>query len=222
MVTREVVKKIWSDAGLYRDADPRLRGLLNYFDEHPDVCWETILPLFREEYYDLYDVVVPPLVNSSDTMLRLQLISRIDPARPKELGTLQDIVAHADASFQRPELKAILALKHPGLKDQITRLLLQAAPAAPTERARRPVTNVLHPPVRPQESEAPVQIAAPAEAATDQQQQNAVPALNAARLEYQTGRPRRIRVGVPPSAPTPRPVTNVLRPPARPADGEHP
>lgn len=156
MFTRELARKAWSDAGLYADPDPQLREFLDYFDTHPTDCWEMAAAVFRDKYYKLYDRVVPPLANSSDTMLRLQFIRHADPARPRELKTLKDIAARADPALHRPELNALLALNHRRIKSEIARRKdLAPILAPPREPSLRPVTNVLRPPPRPRAGEHP-------------------------------------------------------------------
>jgi hypothetical protein len=147
MVTRELVRKAWSDAGLYKSRRPQLREFLKYFDKHPTVCWEALAPVFREHYYALYDLVVPPLVTSPDPMLRLQTIHQLEPARPQELQTLKDIAAGADPATQQPELIALRSLNHREINQQLRRRRKVARLlAAPVEPVRRPMTNVLRPP----------------------------------------------------------------------------
>lgn len=150
MSLREFVKKQWSDARLYTHGDARVGEFLEHFEEHPAECWETAVPLFRQKYYTLFDQVVPPLVNSSDKLLRLQLILHSDPSQPRELRMLREFVRHADPVADRPELKAIARLKHPALDKEIAgRPELVDALKPPAPVPSRPVTNVLRPPPPP-------------------------------------------------------------------------
>lgn len=146
MHLRELVKQRWSDARLYSQADPHLSEFLAYFEANPGDCWEAAVAVFREKYYRLYDQIVPPLVNSTDKALRIQIIRHTDPSRPKEMRTLKEIVRSADPVADRPELNAILAMKRPALHKEIAgrpELAPVLAPAA--EIPPRPVTNVLRP-----------------------------------------------------------------------------
>jgi len=111
MFIRDLVKQRWADVGLYRRKDARLQSFLKHVDDTPFECWEEYAALFRRDYYDLFDQVVPPLMATDDKLLRTMLLRYVDPAKPKELAMVREFVANADPVADRPELDVLIARK---------------------------------------------------------------------------------------------------------------
>ena len=77
--------------------------------------WEHGLQEFRERYYDAFDHVVPPLLQSDDKLLRLMLIRHADLSKRRELNLLKRFAETADPIRDEPELLAIASLGHKSL-----------------------------------------------------------------------------------------------------------
>jgi hypothetical protein len=108
MHLRDLVKQRWAQAGLYDRKDAHLRSFLKHIDSTPLECWDDYVVIFRRQYYDLFDQLIPPLISADDKLLRIALIRQADVTQPKELEALKAFVRAADPARDRPELTAIL------------------------------------------------------------------------------------------------------------------
>lgn len=105
MLLRDLVRQTWADKGVYAVTDARLQEFLTYVDEHELDCWEELVAEFRKSYYDLFELVVPPLMAVDDTPLRLALIHSLDVRRRQESSLLRTFVGSADPEKHAVELK---------------------------------------------------------------------------------------------------------------------
>jgi hypothetical protein len=108
MHLRDLVRQRWADAGLYSRKDARLQSFLKHVDDTPMECLDDYAALFRREYYDLFDQLIPPLAGTNDKLLRVALIQQADFKKPKELDAVRAFLRYADPVTDRPELSAIL------------------------------------------------------------------------------------------------------------------
>ena len=109
MYLRDLVRQSWANAGLYARKDAHLQGFLKRIDDTDMMeCWADYVALFRRDYYDLFDVVVPPLVGAGDKLLLVALIHSFDLNQPKELAVVRALVRVADPVSDRAVLNAIL------------------------------------------------------------------------------------------------------------------
>jgi hypothetical protein len=109
------IRKIWRRAGLYQSEAPTIRNFLAFIESDPVPDWERGLQEFRKKHYDLFDRVVPPLLQSEDKLLRMVLIRHADPSKRKEMNLLKRFVGSADPIRDEPELLAIATLGHKSL-----------------------------------------------------------------------------------------------------------
>jgi hypothetical protein len=142
MYTRDLIRKLWADAGLYSLKDPHLQAFLKHIDDNPQQCWDDYVDLFRREYYDLYNQLIPPLFNAGDKLLRVKLIHRADFKRRKEIEAVRAFIRDADPIAHRPELNAILSHGGRAVKnDFLARAELRHL-VAPEPAPERKPTNV--------------------------------------------------------------------------------
>jgi hypothetical protein len=142
MYLRDLVKNLWAQAGLYERKDARLQSFLKAVDSFPMECWDDFSSRFRQDYYDLFDQLIPPLAASHDQLLHVLLIRMAQLDRPNELAMAVDFVRRADPVANRPEINALLHRKHPQIQKEMRRrpaLKELVDPAAPRQRM---VTNV--------------------------------------------------------------------------------
>jgi hypothetical protein len=104
MHLRDLVKQRWADAGLYARKDAHLQSFLTHFDAAPLDSWEDHAALFRHDYYDLFDQLLPPLIGVNDKLLHVGLIRYADFSQPKELEAARQYIRRADPVADRPEL----------------------------------------------------------------------------------------------------------------------
>lgn len=108
MHLRDLVRRRWADAGLYSRKNAHLQSFLQHVDRTPLQCWDEYAALFRRDYYDLYDQLIPPLLSANDPLLRITLIRYTDFSQAKELQAMREFVRRADPLADAPELRAIL------------------------------------------------------------------------------------------------------------------
>ena len=57
MHTRDYVKAVFANEGLYRKPDAGLQSFLASLDDAPADCWPEFIERFRREHYDLFDTI---------------------------------------------------------------------------------------------------------------------------------------------------------------------
>lgn len=119
MHIRDLAKQRWREAGLYDSKKAKLRAFLKYVDHHPEQCLDEYEKEFRENYYDLFDDLIPPLFDTDDKLLRILLINRIDVKKRKERNLLKEFVKTANAIEDERELIAIAKRQHKGLAEEL-------------------------------------------------------------------------------------------------------
>lgn len=110
MHTRDLVKKIFANEGLYRSSDPKMKALLAAIDEQPMDCWPEFVARFRKDYYELFDRVVPPLINSGDQLITAVVLHHADLKQPKERALIKKYVQNADERAHEGVLKQVARL----------------------------------------------------------------------------------------------------------------
>ena len=149
MYIRDEVRERWAADGVLDLKHLRVQEFLKYISDHPLECWDDYITVFREQYYDLFDVLVRPLLKSRDKMLRTILIAKADLSKAPELDALKQLVRDADPVTDQAELLAIARRgakvllaemeRHGKMVPQIAEQLRQ-----PGVRAR-PATNIRRP-----------------------------------------------------------------------------
>jgi hypothetical protein len=109
------MRKIWRKAGLYESKTRAIRNFLNFVDSEPPADWAHGLQEFREKHYDVFDQIVPPLLQSDDKLLQIMLIRHADPSKRRELNLLKRLAETLDPIHDEPELLAMVSLGHKGL-----------------------------------------------------------------------------------------------------------
>lgn len=149
MYLRDLVKNLWAQAGLYERKDARLQSFLKAVDSFPMECWDDFSSRFRQDYYDLFDQLIPPLAASHDQLLRVLLVRMADLDHPKELALAVHFVRHADPVANRPELSALLNRKNPQIQKEMRQRPALQPLVDPPVPLRRAVTNVRAPVAKP-------------------------------------------------------------------------
>lgn len=121
MHTRQVAQMIWREAGLYNSGDAQVQAFLKYFDRETDDCWDKVVTRFRREFDDLFDDIVPPLLESSVKTIRVTLIRRVDLRRKKEVHAIRDLIKFLDPHRDAPEILAIAKRKSRALQEELER-----------------------------------------------------------------------------------------------------
>ncbi len=119
MYQKDVVKKAWEAAGLYRSRKPKLRQFLKQVDESTTHCWEQFAQAIRERYYDYLEEIVVPLWQTGEKLLRLNLIRLAEPSRKKEQALLEEWTRRCDPKKEDLELRALIRTGSKPALDQI-------------------------------------------------------------------------------------------------------
>jgi hypothetical protein len=109
------MRKIWRTAGLYESKTRAVRDFLDFVGSEPPPHWEHGLQEFRARHYDVFDEVVPPLLQSDDKLLRIMLIRHADLSKRRELNLLKRFAQTVDPIRDEPELLAMMSLGHKSL-----------------------------------------------------------------------------------------------------------
>ena len=122
MHIRDLVKRIWTKKGLYASRNDKVRDFLKYFDDNPELCWDELIKVFREQYYDLFPQLIPPLADTEDKLLRITLIRKADLKKRQELNLVKKSIKKAKPEADEPELLNIAKLGHKGLTTELRKL----------------------------------------------------------------------------------------------------
>jgi hypothetical protein len=106
MYQKDLVKKAWADAGLYRSRDPKLRRFLDKVDKCTGDCWPELAEEARERYAEYIDTLVEPLWKTGDKLVRLNLIRLADIENERDRHTVEEFVSKARPT-EVHELQAI-------------------------------------------------------------------------------------------------------------------
>jgi len=87
MHQKDLVKQAWEKAGLYRSKDAKLRQFLAHFENVRTDCWPELTAEMRDRYPEYLDVLVQPLWDSGDKLVRVNLLrlARLDDKRERAL-----------------------------------------------------------------------------------------------------------------------------------------
>lgn len=147
MHLRSLIRQKWNAAGLYTREDAHLQAFLKHVDDTPSECWREYVALFRRKYYDLFDQIVPPLVNTDDKLLRVTLIRWSDLNQRKERAALRDLIRCADPVHDRPELNAILTFNSTLLRKEFVKRPELAKLVQPVMHRHKVVTSTVRQPL---------------------------------------------------------------------------
>lgn len=120
MLNRRTVWKTLKQEGILDSKDAKVKDLVNYVRDNPQKCWADLIPVYREQYYDTYDTVVPVLVKMKDPVVNSVLMRNLDPAKNNELKTLSDIADTSDPEKDPLTFKRMAKLQNTTLNKKLT------------------------------------------------------------------------------------------------------
>ncbi len=156
MYQKDLIRNAWKSAGLYDENDAKLQQFLQLLDD-PAQCWSELIATCRQSYADYKAKLVPPIMETPDTMVHLILIRAVDG--PDELALLEQYISATDPARDEVELKTI-ALKNvprlnralakkPGLTQPVTDAMAARSPARRVARRSRPARPAAASPAPP-------------------------------------------------------------------------
>ena len=119
MHQRDLVRKAWSDAGLYNTKDAKLQQLLKHVEETPLDCWPELIELVRTQYPEYLEKLVAPIWNTGDKLLRLNLIRNTDFSQLVEKKLAQKLIRQLKPANDALELHAIIRGAPVDVLDQV-------------------------------------------------------------------------------------------------------
>jgi hypothetical protein len=121
MHLRELARSAWRKAGLYRTRDASLRACLDYFETHQADCWPDMVDAVRAICPNQKEMLVRPLWNTGDALLRANLIRAADLSQPDERTLLDTLLGRLDSRRDERELHIASRLKDAAILDRIAR-----------------------------------------------------------------------------------------------------
>lgn len=121
MHQRDLVKRVWEEAGLYRTRDSELRQFLEHLDESSEECWPELVERARALSSKHLATLVRPLWKSGDKLLRINLIRAADMERGEERELLRRYIRLVSPEQDEFELRAVLEKDSVEVVDQILR-----------------------------------------------------------------------------------------------------
>jgi hypothetical protein len=105
MHQKDLVKQAWERAGLYRSKDAKLRQFLAHFENVRTDCWPELAAEMRGRYPEYLDVLVQPLWDTGDKLVRVNLLrlARLDDKRERAL--VDKVIAASDPRTDAVELR---------------------------------------------------------------------------------------------------------------------
>lgn len=84
-------------------------------EERRDICWEDLVPEFRENYYDAYDEMADALFSTDDPLVVYNVVRYADFSKPQEVAAHAQFIAECDAEKHQVSLRALARKKVPEL-----------------------------------------------------------------------------------------------------------
>jgi hypothetical protein len=120
MYQKDLVRKAWADAGLYRTRDPKLRQFLAKVEKCAGDCWPELAEEARTRYPEYIDRLVDPLWKTGDKLVRLNLIRLADLDDTRDRQIVEEFVSKA-RSTETHELQAIARIADLPLLEKVAR-----------------------------------------------------------------------------------------------------
>lgn len=116
MFQRILILKKWEEAGLKKSKKKKVRDFVKFVETHPKLGWDACAKKFYKDCYDVFDDLIPPLVDIGNNLVLLNLINRSNPKKHrKELMLLKQLAQTSDPQKLQPALKAAAQLRIPSV-----------------------------------------------------------------------------------------------------------
>jgi len=133
-----LIYKKWEEMGIVSSHDPRLAEFLSFFMKHPNLDWDAFGKLLHSKFKDLFDALVPPLLEIDDELISLNIVKRLESKKTKkERALVQSFIANKKLQRVAPALEAIARMndsvfdralrKRPNLPPVVAAILLERA-----------------------------------------------------------------------------------------------
>lgn len=108
MYQKLLILKKWEESELVSSRDAKLKDFFSYFMKHPNLGWNDFAKMLRAKYKDLFDTLVPPLLEIDDELVSLNVINRLELKRNiKEREWVQRFITNQKMRHTAPALEAI-------------------------------------------------------------------------------------------------------------------
>ena len=118
MQQRALILKSWARHSAEIPDSPAKRKAQTFFDmvaNEPGSCWEEIAGEFRRNYYDVFDEIVPTLLDTDDPLIIYHCVHNADLQNPKEVSALQHLVRECDCRKHQVSFRDLAATRSKAL-----------------------------------------------------------------------------------------------------------
>ncbi|HEV2708091.1 MAG TPA: hypothetical protein VGV59_19400 [Pyrinomonadaceae bacterium] len=96
-------------------AGEKAEAFRRVLEEQRDICWQDLVPQFRENYYEAYNEVATALFSTDDPLIVYNTIRYADFNNPQEVAAHERFIAECDAEKHQVPLRALARTKVPAL-----------------------------------------------------------------------------------------------------------
>jgi len=121
----------------------KVEAFRQVLDQQRDICWQDLVPQFRETYYDAYEEVSSAMFSTDDPLVVYNLVRYADFSRPQEIAAHVKFIRECDAEKHQVALRALARTKVPELieaiqqRDDLPETVSEALPEVKTAKATR-------------------------------------------------------------------------------------
>ena len=94
----------------------RVRAYVQKLKDNPDICWPDLAADFRQNYYDLFDVLVPQVFQSDAPMVIYKLVENLDLTKDNEAKAVTDFARTCDVQKHQLTLMTLAGSQVPAIK----------------------------------------------------------------------------------------------------------
>ncbi len=120
MFQRLMIQKKWEELNLNKSGKKKVRDFIEFVEKNPKKGWKNWADKITGDYYDVFNDLIPPLMNIDSNIINLNLIAHLDPKKySKVKNLLKEFIKDADPQKMQPTLEAIAKLKIPSLNNAL-------------------------------------------------------------------------------------------------------
>ncbi len=119
MDQRRLIWKKLKIEGILDSDNPRLQAFVTFLRDNPKLCWKDLVPVFRKDFYDCFDLLAPVLMKIKDPVIQASMVTLADPNKPKERKLLEKIAQEVDPERDQVTFKLLALTKDKKVKDAL-------------------------------------------------------------------------------------------------------
>ncbi len=119
MDQRRLIWKKLKTEGILDSDNPRLQAFVTFLRDNPKLCWKDLVPVFRKDFYDCFDLLAPVLMKIKDPVIQASMVTLADPKKPKERKLLEKIAQEVDPKRDQVTFKLLALTKDKKVKEAL-------------------------------------------------------------------------------------------------------